>query len=145
MFQTMTQIAKAYDLEAKEVGNILYELKIRDPKHPIQKGFPFEQAITHGIAQESTARSGETYYRYDISSIREEFQNRVELLKKKEGAVAQHKGNSQNAGQRQVLEHKLQAMLQTLNEVLSSGEIEKLYRLKADIADIYALSSTKVV
>jgi len=138
MFETMTQIAKTYELEAKDVGNILYELKIRDAKHPEQKGFPFEQAITHGIAQATTARSGETYYKYDISSVKEEFVKRVESLKKSQNRALHKRVETQPASSI-TIEHKLQTMLQTLNLVLQSGDIEKLYRLKADIADIYAL------
>lgn len=138
MFQTMTQIAKAYELEAKDVGNILYDLRIRDAKHPEQKGFPFEQAITHGIAQATTARSGETYYKYDISSVKEEFVKHVASLKEKQNKLLPKRVESQPASAITV-EQKLQTMLQTLNLVLQSGDIEKLYRLKADIADIYAL------
>ena len=51
MFQTMTQIGKDYNIDAKTVGTFLYKLKIRDANHAEQKGFPFEQAITHGIAK----------------------------------------------------------------------------------------------
>lgn len=145
MFQTMTQIAKNYELDAKDVGNILYELKIRDAKHPDQKGFPFDQAITHGIAQATTARSGERYYRYNIHTIKEEFEKKVTALKskqpqrpKQEATQAEHV-DSKTYQQRSALDQKLQSMLKLLNEVLASGELEKLYRLKADIADIYAL------
>jgi hypothetical protein len=34
-------------------------------------------------------------------------------------------------------------MLASLNSVLESGEIDRLYRLKADIADIFALLPKK--
>jgi len=139
MFQTMTQIAKNYGLDAKDVGNLLYDLKIRDAKHPVQKGFPFEQSIIHGIAQEATARSGEVYYKYDITSLKEEFEKRVTALKEKQ-AMSMPKSTTPEAYASQLtIEQKLQTMLQTLNLVLASGEVEKLYRLKADIADIYAL------
>ena len=140
MFQTMTQIAKNYELEAKDVGNILYDLKIRDANHPVQKGFPFEQSITHGIAQATTARSGETYYRYDITSLQEEFVKRVTALKEKqEKLLPKNTTHTLPQTSPATIEHKLQEMLQTLNLVLASGEMEKLYHLKADIADIYAL------
>ena len=139
MFQTMTQIAKIYELDAKDVGNILYDLKIRDAKHPEQKGFPFEQAITHGIAQATTARSGERYYRYNIHSIKEEFETKVLSLKTKQTQLLEQSPQNKKSGKQPELEEKLQSMLELLNEVLATGEIEKLYRLKADIADIYVL------
>ena len=139
MFQTMTQIAKSYTLDAKDVGNILYDLKIRDAKHPVQKGFPFDQAITHGIAQATTARSGECYYRYNIHPIKEEFETKVTALKEKQSKYLDKAPASEKSKKPPKLEEKLQSMLDLLNEVLATGEIEKLYRLKADIADIYAL------
>ena len=139
MFQTMTQIAKTYELDAKDVGNILYDLKIRDAKHAVQKGFPFDQAITHGIAQATTARSGECYYRYNIHSIKEEFEKKVDTLKEKQSQHPENHPAVERSQKRPQLEEKLQSMLNLLNEVLASGEIEKLYRLKADIADIYAI------
>ena len=80
MFETMTQIGKRYNIEAKEVGKLLYTLKIRDAKHPAQKGFPFEQAITHGIAKLYEGRSGDTYYRYNIEPIKEEFERLLSTL-----------------------------------------------------------------
>jgi len=144
MFQTMTQIAKTYELDAKDVGNILYDLKIRDAKHAVQKGFPFDQAITHGIAQATTARSGECYYRYNIHPIKEEFENKVDALKEKQSKYLEKSPASERGNKPHQLEVKLQSMLKLLNEVLASGEIEKLYRLKADIADIYALPHSKV-
>ena len=140
MFQTMTQIAKNYDVDAKDVGNILYDLTIRDAKHPVQKGFPFDQAITHGIAQATTARSGECYYRYNIHPIKEEFDTKVDALKEKQSKHVEKNPINRKGKKDPKLEEKLQSMLKLLNEVLASGEIEKLYRLKADIADIYALS-----
>ena len=140
MFQTMTQIAKSYDLDAKDVGNILYDLKIRDAKHPEQKGFPFDQAITHGIAQAATARSGETYYRYDISSIQEEFEKKASSLHSKQAHVSKPKEHIKTESEKATLEHKLHTMLALINEIIASGEIERLYKLKADIADIYALT-----
>ena len=142
MFQTMTQIAKEHQLEAKDVGNILYALKIRDANHPTQKGFPFEQAITHGIALATTSRSGETYYKYDISSIKEEFKEKVAALQqvKKKPKPKSNNETPTFAKEHIKLDQKLKSMLNTINEVLATGETEKLYRLKADIADIYALS-----
>ena len=50
MYLTMTQIGKSYGVDAKTVGKILYDLKIRDANHPEQKGFPHEQAVTHGMS-----------------------------------------------------------------------------------------------
>jgi hypothetical protein len=135
MYQTMTQIAKDYNIDAKTVGKLLYALKIRDANHPEQKGFPFEQAITHGIAKAFEGRSGELYYRYDIQAVKEEFEKLVAALP----------GFAASPGQRadESIESKLQQMLSLLNSVLKSGEIGQLYRLKADIADIYALLPKK--
>jgi len=138
MYQTMTQIGKAYNVDAKTVGKLLYKLGIRDPEHPVEKGFPFDQAITHGIAKAFEGRSGETYYRYDIAPVKEEFEKLLNDLpevpaKDASGAVHQKGG----------IEAKLQQMLSALNSVIESGDVEKLYRLKADIADIYALLPKK--
>jgi 2',3'-cyclic-nucleotide 2'-phosphodiesterase (5'-nucleotidase family) len=133
MFETMTQIGRRYGIDAKSVGKILYDLKIRDPQHPQQKGFPYEQAITHGIAKAYTGRTGETYYRYDIERIREEFETAVRTVKEKTETSSPVNGPVTE------IEKKLQGMLSTLNEALSSGSTEGLFRLKADIADLYAL------
>ncbi len=131
MFETMTQIGKRYGIDAKSVGKILYELKIRDPKHPEQKGFPFEQAITHGIAKAFTGRSGDVYYRYDIAPIKEEFEAAVSQTAK---PPANERTREQAAGD------ILQRMLHTLNEALQTNDVAAIYRLKADIADLYALN-----
>ena len=139
MFQTMTQIGQTYNIEAKSVGAFLYKLNIRDSKHSEQKGFPFEQAITHGIAKAYESRAGETYYRYNIEPIKEEFEKLLSALP--EPIVAQQ-AQQQEATIKMTgptIETKLKEMLITLNTVLATGEIEKLYRLKADVADIYAL------
>jgi len=138
MYQTMTQIGKAYDVDAKTVGKVLYALNIRDANHPEQKGFPHEQAITHGIAKAYTGRTGDVYYRYDIDRIREEF----------EAALAQTAAptpqppageKAQNVSGGHPIETKLRQMLSTLNTVLATGEIGGIHRLKGDIADIYAM------
>ncbi len=137
MFQTMTQIGRQYGIDAKTVGRILYDLKIRDPQ---QKGFPFEQAITHGIAKAFTGRSGDIYYRYDIERIREEFEAAVKEAggEKEKEKVMQKTANTSGG-----VERKLRQMLDTLNGVLETGEIEGIYRLKADIADLYAHLGTR--
>lgn len=135
MFQTMTQIGKTYGIDAKTVGKILYEMNLRDAKHPEQKGFPFEQTVTHGIAKAFTGRSGERYYKYDIERIKEEFEAKA--------TTALH----QTSGQTPVLkpdstlniESNLKSMLSLLNEVLQTGEIGLLHRMKAEIADIYTM------
>lgn len=126
----MTQIGKAYDVDAKTVGKLLYKLGIRDPEHPVEKGFPFDQAITHGIAKAFEGRTGDTYYRYDIATIKEEFEKLLNDMPAKDAT-----GSAENGS----IETKLQQMLSAVNSVLESGDVEKLYRLKADIADIYAL------
>jgi hypothetical protein len=144
MYQTMTQIGKTYGVDAKTVGQILYELNIRDKNHPEQKGFPYEQAVTHGIAKAYTGRTGDVYYRYDIERIKEEFETRLAQLKierpKEEEKPTQAAGPSANSG---AIENKLQQMLMTLNTVLDTGEIGGIYRLKGDIADIYAILESR--
>ncbi|MEJ2501482.1 MAG: hypothetical protein P8Y65_10265 [Campylobacterales bacterium] len=139
MYQTMTQIGKTYGVDAKTVGQILYELNIRDKNHPEQKGFPYEQAVTHGIAKAYTGRTGDVYYRYDIERIKEEFEQRLAQLnaqKPREDAPAK---TPQIFDTGTAIETKLQQMLTALNTVLETGEVEGLHRLKGDIADIYAL------
>ncbi len=137
MYQTMTQIGKHYGVDAKTVGKILYDLNIRDRNHPEQKGFPHEQAVTHGIAQACTGRTGEVYYRYDIGRIKEEF----------EAALAQSAAKSTEQADDAAapvisapkIEAKLRHMLSMLNQVLETGEYGGIHQLKGDIADIYAL------
>lgn len=140
MFQTMTQIGKDYNIDAKSVGKILYKLKIRDANHAEQKGFPFEQAITHGIAKAYEGRGGETYYRYNIQAVKEEFERLVSALP--EQTVSQHNEEPTHKADG-TIESKLQQMLSLLNSVLQTGETDQLYRLKADIADIYSLLPKK--
>ncbi len=140
MFQTMTQIGNLYDTDAKTIGKILYDLKIRDYNHPEQKGFPYEQAITHGIAKAFSGRTGDAFYKYDISSIKEELEKRIADIPKPERTTP-HQANPALQSNNE-MKIKLQAMLTLLNRVLETGEIEMIYRLKADIADIYALLET---
>lgn len=136
MFKTMTQIAKEYNTDAKTVGKLLYKLKIRDADHPVQKGFPYEQAVIHGIAKAFEGRTGETYYRYNIAPVREEFEKLLDTLPAvKDAGERPSKREASSGG----IEGKLEQMLSTINSALETGEVEKLYRLKADIADIYAL------
>jgi len=145
MFETMTQIGKRYNIEAKEVGKLLYTLKIRDAKHPTQKGFPFEQAITHGIAKLYEGRSGDTYYRYNIEPIKEEFERLLSTLPTQDKVkdLAQEASKPTTSNTSMDIQSKLKTMLSSLNSVLESGEVDKLYHLKADIADIYALLPQK--
>ncbi len=140
MFQTMTQIGKDYNIDAKSVGKFLYKLKIRDANHAEQKGFPFEQAITHGIAKAYEGRGGEIYYRYNIEAIKEEFEKLVTALPEQKASKprAEHTPKAD-----ETIETKLQQMLTTLNSALQTGETGQLYRLKADIADIYSLLPKK--
>jgi len=141
MFKTMTQIAKEYNTDAKTVGKLLYKLKIRDADHPVEKGFPYEQAITHGIAKAFEGRTGETYYRYDITAVKEEFKKLLDTLPGVKDAGDRPSKKELVTGS---IEEKLQQMLSAINNVLETGEVEKLYRLKADIADIYAMLSKEV-
>ncbi|MCJ7765908.1 MAG: hypothetical protein MUP09_08215 [Thiovulaceae bacterium] len=140
MFQTMTQIGSDYDIDAKTVGKFLYTLKIRDANHPKQKGFPFEQAITHGIAKAFEGRGGELYYRYNIQPIKEEFEKLVAALPEQPSSATD---TAPKPTEDDTVESKLQQMLSLINSVLKSGKTDQLYRLKADIADIYALLPTK--
>ena len=143
MYQTMTQIGKTYNIDAKIVGQILYDLDIRDKNHPEQKGFPHEQAVTHGIAKAYTGRTGDVYYRYDIERIKEEFEARLARLQtEKPEERPQHRETAERHAADN-MEAKLQQMLATLNTVLQTGEIEKIHRLKGDIADIYALLAAR--
>ncbi len=134
MFQTMTQIGNIYNTDAKSIGKILYDLKIRDYDHPDQKGFPYEQAITHGIAKAFSGRTGDTFYKYNISSIKEEVEKRIANLPNKE----QPSEPSISTGNTDI-KRKLKEMLTLLNRVLETGDITMIYRLKADIADMYML------
>jgi len=146
MFETMTQIAKRYNIEPKEVGKLLYKLKIRDAKHPTQKGFPFDQAITHGIAKSYEAPDGGQYYRYNIEPIKEEFERLISTLQVQESVETSEEVTKRDTPSTTPtnIEGKLKSMLSSLNSVLESGEIDQLYHLKSDIADIYALLPQKV-
>ncbi len=142
MFQTMTQIGKDYNIDAKTVGTLLYKLKVRDPNHPEQKGFPFEQAITHGVAKAYEGRSGEMYYRYDIQTMKEEFEKLLAPLLEQAAGTEKSIDHAYSVDGH-TIETKLEQMLKALNETLKSGDTSQLYRLKADIADIYALLAKK--
>jgi len=139
MYQTMTQIGKAYDVDAKVVGQVLYDLNIRDKNHPEQKGFPYEQAVVHGIAKAYTGRTGDIYYRYDIDRIKEEFEQRLAQLKDEKPAPAPETDTPKGTANHSAAEAKLRQMLAALNTVLETGEIAGIHRLKGDIADLYAL------
>jgi len=139
MYLTMTQIGKSYGVDAKTVGKILYDLKIRDANHPEQKGFPHEQAVTHGIAKAYTGRTGDVYYRYDIERIKEEFEEKLALMPPEDQRKEPIPVSSSGTAVPVTIEAKLQQMLDTLNTVLHTGEISGIHRLKGDIADIYAL------
>ncbi|WP_345987949.1 hypothetical protein WCX18_11415 [Sulfurimonas sp. HSL1-2] len=139
MYQTMTQIGKTYGVDAKIVGKILYALKIRDPDHPEQKGFPYEQAVVHGIAKAYTGRTGEPYYRYDIERVKEEFEAELHRLQSESQDDQPQKNMTGDLSVNVTIEAKLQQMLSTLNSVLATGEIGGVYRLKGDIADIYSI------
>ncbi len=139
MFKTMTQIGKEYNIDAKTVGKLLYKLKIRDANHSEQKGFPYEQAITHGIAKAFEGRTGEKYYHYNIGPIKEEFEKLLATLPEQPAPEATPDTAPKQLSNSNRIEGKLQQILSLLNSVLESKEVEKLYRLKADIADIYAL------
>lgn len=139
MFETMTQIGNRYGITARAVGEILYTLKIRDAEHPDRKGFPYEQAVVHGIAKAYTGKNGETYYRYDIARIREEFEQALSDKAVAEAKVAKMETEKPRLqGGTQAFQNTLSEMLDTLNAVLAGGDCSMLYRLKANIADLYA-------
>lgn len=84
MFQSIKEIAEAYGVSAKQVGQVLYLLGIRDEHHPVTKGFPFDQYITHGIARAVNNKEGEIrYYLYNIETVREEFERILTGMQKK--------------------------------------------------------------
>jgi len=143
MYQTMTQIGKTYNVDAKTVGQVLYDLKIRDANHPEQKGFPHEQAVTHGIAKAYTGRAGDLYYRYDIERIKEEFETRLAQISAETPRESAPPEAPKSSVAVDDIEAKLHQMLTTLNEVMATGEIGGIHRLKGDIADIYALLDTR--
>jgi hypothetical protein len=139
MYQTMTQIGKTYNVDAKTVGQVLYDLNIRDAGHPEHKGFPHEQAVIHGIAKAYTAPTGDLYYRYDIERIKEEFEARLKQLAAQTPPAKAPRTAPKQPGKNPAIEQKLEQMLGTLNTVLQTGEIAGIHRLKGDIADLYAL------
>jgi len=126
-----------HDTDRQNIQRRCKDGRQRDPEHPVEKGFPFDQAITHGIAKAFEGRSGETYFRYDIAPVKEEFEK---LLKALQDVTPDDTAQPAKNGN---IEAKLKQMLSAINSVLESGEVEKLYRLKADIADIYALLPKK--
>jgi len=139
MFETMTQIGNRYGVTARMVGEVLYTLKIRDAEHSEQKGFPYEQAVVHGVAKAYTGKNGETYYRYDITSIQTEFETALSEkgVRGAEPSGGEAKPSGSNADDHAV-QNTLSEMLNTLNAVLAGGDCSMLFRLKANIADLYA-------
>lgn len=80
MFMTLTQIAEHYGISTSKAGNTLYALGIRDPNHPVKKGYPFAQYVQHGIAEAVSKRNGGIrYFRYDIEPVREEFEAHLRM------------------------------------------------------------------
>lgn len=133
MFQTLRQIAEEYHTSTECVGKILYALGVCDKNHPVKTLIPFDQYITHGIAQPATDSSGKViYYRYNIGPIKEEFE---EKLSECDPSSLQTEVSGSTVFS---VENTLAKMLDTLNEVLGTGDFQVLHRLKADIADIYA-------
>jgi superfamily II DNA helicase RecQ len=123
MYMTLTQIGKTYDISAIKAGKLLYELGIRDPEHPEEKGFPYQQYVTHGIAEAVVDRNGEVrYYRYNIEPIKEEFE-RLLLQPKKEPASP-----SKNVPFAQFVYHNLSEATALLKK--TAGEHESIKSLK---------------
>jgi superfamily II DNA helicase RecQ len=129
MFQTLAQIAKTYDASTACVEEILHALGIIESK----RAAPAEQYITHGIVRPVTENSGKVVdYLYNIEPIKEEFEAKLSesmhqsIPVRNPGAAAFS------------IESTLSKMLGTLNEALLTQDLQSLYRIKADIADIYA-------
>ena len=85
MYLTLSEIGKLYNISAIKTGKILYILGVRDPNHPIEKGFPFEQYIEHNIAHANLKKDGSVRcYTYNIETLKEEFQELIKPPKKTE-------------------------------------------------------------
>ncbi len=129
MFQSLSEIAQTYDISAKAVGEALYILGIRDSEHPIQKGFPYEQSITHGIAKPIEDKKGEVhYFHYDIGPIKEEFEKVVASRKK---ARTQQQERRESG---QILQEGLIQIEDLLPFLSDSKEQARLIQIKAEVA-----------
>jgi superfamily II DNA helicase RecQ len=129
MFQTLSQIAETYDIDAASVEKVLCALGIRDGKRLA----PFEQSIIHGIAEPVVDDGGNIVgYRYNIEPIKEEFESELAACP----LASEHADLTRSSTFD--IEHTLSKMIDTLNAVLETHDIPALYRLKSDIADIYA-------
>jgi superfamily II DNA helicase RecQ len=129
MLQTLGQIAETHGIDTATVEKVLCALGIRDDK----RLEPFEQSIIHGIAAPVVDDSGKTVdYRYNIEPIKEEFESELaECHRASKHTKSPFIGTFN-------IESTLSQMIDALNEVLETHDFQALYRLKSDIADIYA-------
>ncbi len=129
MFQSLSEIAQRYDISAKAVGEALYVLGIRDSEHPIQKGLPFEQSITHGIAKPIENKRGEVCcFHYDIEPLKEEFE-KVLISRQKARTQQQERRDSGK-----ILQEGLTRIDDLLSFLSDSKEQARLNQIKAEIA-----------
>ena len=134
MFQTISEIGTAYHISAIKAGRVLYELGIRDRDHPVQKGFPFEQYITHGIALPVKNSKGEIrYFKYNIDTIRDEF----EAL-----AAGDTIKEMQHSTARDSILNQLSHTLVRVDILLETLPIPQLRSIRTDIAEICTLLET---
>jgi hypothetical protein len=111
MHRTLTQIGADYGISAILAGKVLYALGVRDPDHPVKKGFPYDQYVTHHIAEAVTGRDGRIRcYRYDIGPIRAEFEAALTRIRK-------HEGREKKVPPTRYLYEKTTAMLQRIRAV----------------------------
>lgn len=128
MFKSLSEIAQTYDISAKAVGEALYILGIRDSEHPIQKGFPFDQSITHGIAKPIENRQGEVHcFHYDIEPLKEEFEN--VLSSRQKNRTQQQKRHDSG----KILQEGLTRIDDLLSFLSDSKEQARLIQIKAEL------------
>ncbi len=124
MFESMSEIAEHYDVSAKAVGEALYVLGIRDPEHTVQKGFPHEQYITHGIALPVENKQGEVrYFHYNIDAVKEEFE-KVLTLRQKAKMIRQKKHDSAHILQEGLA--KIETLLGSLSDHNDQPEFKQI-------------------
>lgn len=117
MFKNMSEIAADFSVSAKAVGQVLYTLGVRDPEHPVQKGFPYEQYITHGIAKPMHNSRGELrYFLYNIAPMKEEFEK---VLK---ASQESRQTDTAKVGNRIILE-KLSQIITKLHSCADTGQL----------------------
>jgi superfamily II DNA helicase RecQ len=133
MFHTIAEIADAYGVSSKAIGKALYTLGIRDPDHPLKKGFPKEQYILHGIAKPVYTPHGELrYFTYDVTTVRAELETLIKVSKQS----AQKACTTASGIYEQVCE--IEALLYDVNALspeLTAALQTKVTRLKSQLLD----------